>query len=116
MSTMEDSPIYKTTKGKISFSDFKTPEWIKKFWSLILICLGYVISFYLGHSYEKIQNGFHPKAERFPSTLSRKEVSVSVNDRGELVFMNRDKNEITIYDDTIGLIIYDFYANKLNKQ
>lgn len=115
MSTMEDTPIYETAKSKIDFRNFKTPEWIKKFWSLILIGLGYIISFYIGHSYDKIQNGFYPKSEKFPQTNTRKEVSVSVNDRGELVFMNREKNEITIYDDTIGLIVYDFYSSKLNK-
>lgn len=113
---MEDTPIYETTKGKINFSNFKTPEWIKKFWSLILIGLGYVISFYAGHSYNKIERGFNPKTDKFPATKSRKEISVSVNDRGELVFMDRIQNQITIYDDTIGYIIYDFYSSQLTKK
>ena len=116
MSTMEDTPIYKTASAKISFQDFKAPGWIKKFWSLILIGLGYAISFYAGYSYDKIKSGFNYKDEKFPITKSRKEVSVSVNDRGELVFMDRIQNQIIIYDDTIGYIIYDFYASQLTKK
>jgi hypothetical protein len=116
MSTMEDTPIYKTTSGKISLPNFKTPEWIKKFWSLILIGLGYIISFYIGLSYEKIQNGLNPTSQKFPPTKTREQVSVSVNDRGELVFMDRIQNEITIYNDTIGYIIYDFYSSHLVKK
>jgi hypothetical protein len=116
MSTMEDTPIYKTASTKTAFQNFKIPEWIKKFWSLILIGLGYMISFYAGHSYDKIDRGFNPKTDKFPITKSRKEVSVSVNDRGELVFMDRIQNQITVYDDTIGYIIYDFYASQLTKK
>ena len=121
MSTMEDKPIYQT-KNPVGPEKTERPfylksiTFIKKFWNVLLITVGYIVSFYLGHSYEKLKVGFNPPVTQFPPTQSRDEISVSVNDRAELVFMNRKKNQINIYSDTIGLIIYDLYSSQLIKK
>lgn len=116
---MENKPVYETKKERsITSSDpaLKIKKFLKQSGNILLIVVGYIFSFYLGHFYEKYHSNFSRANSKFPETKNRNEVSISVNDRGELVFMDRVKNEITIYDDTIGFIVYDFYSYRLTKK
>ncbi len=83
---------------------------LNKTWNLVILIASMTIAFYAGLNYDKVSDGLNPKKDKFPQTKGRTTVSVSVNDRGELVFMDREENKITIYNDTIGMIIYDYYS------
>jgi hypothetical protein len=114
---MESKPIYETKKEKVEADSIvKIKLFLKKSWNVLLIVVGYIFAFYLGNFYQKYRSDLSQRNLKFPETKTRNEVSISVNDRGELVFMDRIKNEITIYDDTIGFIVYDFYSYRLTKK
>jgi hypothetical protein len=42
-----------------------------------------------------------------------KETSVAVNERGELMLIDRKNGTFQIYQDSVGQIIFKMYANKM---
>ena len=104
--------------SKINWTAFsvKLKNWFKNIWNLSLLIFAILVSFTLGYYYEKLDSKvFNSKPDSFSKVKTRSTVSVSVNDRRELVFMDRSENKIYIYNDTIGLLIYDMYASKISK-
>ena len=77
---------------------------------LLLIAAGYSIS--------KILEGFNkPKPvitlPALPATKTMSETSVSINERGELLIIDRNTGEYEIFEDSIGMAIFTLYARDI---
>lgn len=49
----------------------------------------------------------------YPEMKMVKETSVAVNERGELMLIDRKNGTFQIYQDSVGQIIFKMYANKM---
>jgi len=84
---------------------------IKKiFLFLILISLGYSVC-------ELYHYTIKPKTVKvIKKTKNAKETSVAINDRGELMLIDRITGEYEIYQDSIGRSIFSIYANSMQSK
>jgi len=54
------------------------------------------------------------KGEKNPKSL--KEISVAINEKGELMMMDRSNGSYQFYDDSVGVCIFNLYASKAQSQ
>jgi hypothetical protein len=51
--------------------------------------------------------------EKIPQTRTQKETSVAINERGEIIIMDRKDGSYQIYSDSVGLMVFNHYASKM---
>jgi len=51
--------------------------------------------------------------EKMPGTKSHRETSVAINERNEIIVLDRKSGGYTIYSDSVGLMIFNHYAAKM---
>lgn len=79
---------------------------------LIIACamvIGYGISQFQGY----IKNRHQPVEATMPPTQTMASVSIAVNERGELLLIDRQKGSFQIYSDSIGRSIFNLYASQM---
>ena len=77
---------------------------------LILIALGYSLC-------EIYHYTIKPKeVKAIKQTRNARETSVAINERGELMLINRVTGEYEIYQDSIGKSIFTIYANSMQSK
>jgi hypothetical protein len=79
---------------------------------LVALASGYAIS-ELHHRYKESNS-----KEAKPPMETRKpsEISVAINERNELMIIDRRNGEYEIYGDSTGIQIFNLYANKLYRE
>ena len=77
----------------------------------VLIVLISVVVGAGGHSlYLKIKQPVIVEVPRFKQTHSMENTSVAINERKELLILNRDNGELLLLQDSVGLAIFNLYA------
>jgi len=69
--------------------------------SVALLAIGLVV----GISSERCSKKEQPQMRTLSTT------SVSVNDRGEMIMMDRKDGSYVMYSDSVGMVIFDLYSN-----
>ena len=82
--------------------------------SIILISM--IVGFYINEvrrdrKAEKTTK--HIVEEHMPVVRSPKETSVAINERGEIIVIDRKNGSYEIYSDSVGLMIFNHYASKM---
>lgn len=75
---------------------------------VIAICFGYGVC-ELYHFTIK-----EPEVAKQPQTI--KQTSVAINERGELMLINRKTGDYTIYQDSVGESIFNLYASQIKNK
>lgn len=76
--------------------------------SIIVIASAMVIGFLIGYYYWLM----FVKTTSQKETLKMSSVSIAVNDRGELMIIDRANGVYSIYQDSVGQAIFNLYATK----
>jgi hypothetical protein len=79
---------------------------------LIIACamiIGYGISQFQGY----LKNRHQSKVSTMPPTQTMATVSIAVNERGELLMIDRKNGSFQIYSDTVGRGIFNLYAGQM---
>jgi hypothetical protein len=82
---------------------------------VIIIFASMVVGFYANELYvaKTSQTNKEPEIRRVPSVKSHHETSVAINERGEIIVINRKDGSYEIYSDSVGLMIFNHYASKM---
>lgn len=102
------------SKIKEFFKSENIVKYFKKISEIFLI----VCAFYLGYVSNDIYNEIkksdvvieEPKA---PELRTISETSVAINERNELMIIDRKTGQYEIYQDSIGQVIFKLYSNKI---
>lgn len=78
----------------------------KKIGTILLFCIAVA----LGYSVCEI---YHYTKNKNKSIKNVDQVSVAINESGELMLIDRKSGEYEIYQDSIGEAIFNLYANKI---
>jgi hypothetical protein len=76
-----------------------------------LAAVAIVGSYYYG-KYKNTQDPAKPKMQIQPS-IKLKDVSIAVNERNEVLIIDRTTGEYMTYQDSVGLAIFNMYAGRL---
>jgi hypothetical protein len=77
---------------------------------VILVAL--ILGFVSNEAYHSFTRKSHPK-EKIPDTKNHQETSVAINERNEIIILDRSNGEYVIYSDSVGLMIFNHYASKM---
>jgi hypothetical protein len=99
------------------FQSFK--EKASKFFStiskVIVILISMAVGFMISNLLEMYKRKEVPLQveQKIPVTHDQKEISVAINERGEIIIMNRKDGSYEIYSDSVGQMIFNHYASKM---
>ncbi len=89
---------------------------IKKFITVVLIfSFGYICS----EVYHRIKNAEYSKCEETSipkATKKISKISVAINERNELMIIDRSNGSYEIYQDSVGRCIFNLYANNIQNK
>jgi hypothetical protein len=86
----------------------------KKLGNLLIVVIALVAGCFIGYYYSLMMtktDKSHINAVKPISTTS-----VAINERSELLIIDRKTGLYTIYEDSVGAVIFNLYANKMYKQ
>jgi hypothetical protein len=80
-----------------------------------IILLSMVVGFYVNEIYRarKSKPSSTVTEERMPKAKSQQETSVAINERGEIIVIDRNTGKYEIYADSVGLMIFNHYASRM---
>jgi hypothetical protein len=87
----------------------------KKLGNLLVLCLALVAGFTIGYYYWVMTHKASDKGQ-WKNVKELKTTSVAINERDELLIIDRKTGLYTIYQDSVGTVIFKLYANKIYKQ
>lgn len=79
--------------------------------AVILVAL--ILGFVSNEAYHSFSRKSHHPKERIPATKTHLETSVAINERNEIIILDRSNGEYIIYSDSVGLMIFNHYASKM---
>lgn len=94
---------------KINWNAFSTA--LKRIGRATIIIIAVAVGFISGEIYHNYQSQIRNISMQESKTPE--ETSVAINERGELMIINRKKGNYTVYDKQVGNMIFNLYANKI---
>lgn len=104
---MEKTIVLKTALAKLE-------SFAKKLGNLLIVAIAMVAGFFIGYFYwiamNRMTDSPMKKAKPMQTT------SVAINERNELLVIDRASGSYTVFQDSVGLMIFNLYANKKYSQ
>lgn len=91
----------------------KANKILKKLFDISLYVLGIVAAFVLGFYCNQLTEFQSSKYGKFTKPIEATNISVAVTEHNELLIIDRNKQSIDVYSDTIGVSIFKAYANRI---
>ena len=88
---------------------------LKKILDFTLYVLGITAAFIIGFYCNQLTGYYESKSTKFSKPLESNIISVAVTEHNELLIINRYKQTIDVYSDTVGIAIFKAYANRITK-
>jgi hypothetical protein len=92
----------------------KLEEFFKKLGNLLILAVALVAGFFIGYYYWMVTN--RSEKTQWDNIKPLSTTSVAINERNELLVIDRKTGVYSIYQDSIGIVIFNLYANRLYKQ
>lgn len=86
--------------------------WLTHGFHIIILIAGMTIAFVAGKYYDDVSKIINNTNENFTQIHHMDQVSISINDRNELIILDRYTSKVQLYTDTIGLLIQKMYLEK----
>lgn len=93
----------------------KLEVFAKKLGNLIVLSLALIAGFFIGYYYWVMTHKTNDR-DQLQNVKELKTTSVAINERDELLVIDRKTGRYTIYQDSVGVVIFKLYANKIYKQ
>jgi hypothetical protein len=93
------------------------PNWekisttLKSIGRATIIIVSIAVGFIGGEIYHNYQT--HTRNLSMQESKTPEQTSVAINERGELMIINRQRGTYTLYDKQVGNMIFSLYANKI---
>lgn len=88
-----------------------TKKFFLQLGNYIMILIAVTAGFFIGKYYDEV---FSKKEESSKLYITpAKNVSVAISQNSELIILDRQSGQITMYQDTVGINIFKLYANQI---
>jgi hypothetical protein len=91
----------------------KANKIMKKLLDVSLYVLGIVAAFVVGFYANQLTEYQESKSGKFSNPIEAANISVAVTEHNELLIIDRNKQSIDVYSDTIGVSIFKAYATRI---
>lgn len=92
----------------------KLSAFAKKLGNLLMLVIALVAGFFIGYYYWVMTNKVDKS--QWDNIKPLTTTSVAINERNELLVIDRKTGIYSIYQDSVGMVIFNLYANRIYKQ
>jgi hypothetical protein len=92
----------------------KLSAFAKKLGNLLMLVIALVAGFFIGYYYWVMTNKVDKT--QWDNIKPLTTTSVAINERNELLVIDRKTGIYSIYQDSVGMVIFNLYANRIYKQ
>lgn len=85
---------------------------LKKVFNYIIIISVLCLGFFTGYYYEYIKTSLTGNK---PTIINKSEVTIAIDESDHLLIIDKSSGLYTIYEDSIGIVILNMYANSVFK-
>lgn len=89
----------------------KFSMYFKRAGKIIIILIAMFVGFFTGEIYHRYKDKI--MSEKMPIPKTHKEVSIAINECGEIMFIDRSTGKYQLYTDSVGQIFFDLYSTKM---
>jgi hypothetical protein len=82
---------------------------------VVLVAMG-TIGFQSGRAYQKYVKVAEKVENPYSHVFSPEDISIAVNESGELIMILRTNGKYIVYSDSIGQTIFEMYANRIHQE
>jgi uncharacterized cupredoxin-like copper-binding protein len=82
---------------------------------VVLVAMG-TIGFQSGRAYQKYVKVAEKVENPYSHAFSPEEISIAVNESGELIMIERATGKYIVYSDAIGQTIFGMYASRIHQE
>jgi|LakMenEpi03Aug12_release.lakeMendotaPanAssembly.Ray.scaffolds.fasta_scaffold1319475_1 hypothetical protein len=75
---------------------------------LMAIGAGFVVGYYYNTLFKKMEDN-----NQFKHIRTMSETSIAINEKNQILIMDRNNGVYKIYEDSVGMVIFNMYASKL---
>ena len=75
---------------------------------LMAIGAGFVVGYYYNTLFKKMEDN-----NQFKHVRTLNETSVAINEKNQVLIMDRNTGTYKIYEDSVGVVIFNMFANKM---
>lgn len=75
---------------------------------LMAIGAGFVVGYYYNTLFKKMEDN-----NQFKHVRTLNETSVAINEKNQVLIMDRTSGTYKIYEDSVGIVIFNMFANKM---
>ena len=86
----------------------------KKLGNVLIVAIAMLTGFFIGYYYWVMMNNTRVSPLKNSRPLSK--TSVAINERSELLIIDRTSGTYTVYQDSVGLMIFNLYASRKYEQ
>lgn len=101
----------KVQKEMIQQTWEKTKQFLSALSKIAIVVIALATGFAAGNLYYRYSNSLEAKNMQVARTQN--ETSVAINERGEIMIIDRKSGWYSVYSDTVGKMIFDLYASKM---
>lgn len=89
----------------------------KQMIKISVIVVAMIVGFFVGDAYHRLLRSSKEKAPLDTKLVNTtKEASIAINEKNELLIINRQNGEYQLYDENVGKIIFKLYAIQMTNQ
>ena len=89
---------------------------LKKVVKELVIVASYLIAISVGVYIGYIWKDLHSTKVQTTKAITKKEISIAINEEKQLLLINKVSGEYIIYSDSVGQSIFKMYANQLTQK
>jgi uncharacterized cupredoxin-like copper-binding protein len=89
---------------------------IKNVLSIVTLIVFGTMSFQSGKAYQKYVKVDKKTENSYAHAFSPEEISIAVNESGELIMIERATGKYIVYSDAVGQTIFGMYANRIHQE
>ncbi len=89
----------------------KTVKFVSQLSKVAIVVAAMFVGFTLGEIYHNYQTKM--KSQQMQQTRDSDMTSVAINERGEVMIVDRKTGTYQIFSDSVGRMIFDIYASKM---
>lgn len=89
----------------------KLPVHLRRAGKITIILIAMFAGFSAGEIYHRYRDKI--ASEEMPVPKTHKEISIAINECGEIMFIDRSTGKYQLYTDSVGQMFFDLYSAKM---
>jgi hypothetical protein len=93
----------------------KTSNLLKKAVNYLLLSISLILGYVIGYNIHNLKNKQIETKNPYSSIYSTNDISIALDDNQNMLLIDRSNGQYTVFTDSVGITIFQLYANSIYK-